>query len=154
MRNLLNRKWLCWDRKIYISSKVTKMGSIIGHKIDYNGVGALRGQRHIPSQNWPGLEINSSVMGPIQGRSSNIPTPSYYNNRVKCQLAIYGGCTPSASLYLYLVQYYYFLLYLQQVFNKLLSLANSAAQPKADYSLWTNLLLSTSGVRLTVLFGS
>lgn len=36
----------------------------------------------------------------------------------------------------------------RQVFNKLLSLANSAAQPKADYSLWTNLLLSTSGVRL------
>ncbi|XP_074635589.1 transcription initiation factor TFIID subunit 2-like isoform X2 [Acropora palmata] len=34
---------------------------------------------------------------------------------------------------------------LLQVFNKLLSLANSAAQPKADYSLWTNLLLSTSG---------
>ena len=34
-----------------------------------------------------------------------------------------------------------------QVFNKLLSLANSAAQPKADFSLWTNLLLSTSGVR-------
>ena len=26
------------------------MGSIIGHKIDYNGVGALRGQRHIPSK--------------------------------------------------------------------------------------------------------
>ena len=26
-----------WDRKIYISSKVTKMGSIIGHKKDYNG---------------------------------------------------------------------------------------------------------------------
>lgn len=34
---------------------------------------------------------------------------------------------------------------LLQVFNKLLSLANSAAQPKADYSLWTNLLLSTNG---------
>ena len=33
------------------SSKVTKMGSIIGHKIDYNGLGALRGQRHIPSKN-------------------------------------------------------------------------------------------------------
>ena len=29
------------------------MGSIIGHRIDYNGVGALRGQRHIPSKNWP-----------------------------------------------------------------------------------------------------
>ena len=29
------------------------MGSIIGHKIDYNGVGALRGQGHIPSKNLP-----------------------------------------------------------------------------------------------------
>ena len=27
------------------------MASIIGHTIDYNGVGALRGQRHIPSKN-------------------------------------------------------------------------------------------------------
>ena len=26
------------------------MGSIIGHKIDYKGVGVLRGQRHIPSE--------------------------------------------------------------------------------------------------------
>ena len=26
------------------------MGSIIGHRIDYNGVGALRGQWHIPSK--------------------------------------------------------------------------------------------------------
>ena len=26
------------------------MGSIIGHRIDYNGVGALRSQRHIPSK--------------------------------------------------------------------------------------------------------
>ena len=37
MRNLINRKLLCWDREIYISSKVTKMGSIIGHGIDYHG---------------------------------------------------------------------------------------------------------------------
>ena len=29
------------------------MGSIIGHRIDYNGVGALRGQRHIPSKKEP-----------------------------------------------------------------------------------------------------
>ena len=29
------------------------MMSIIGHRIDYNGVGALRGQRHIPSKNGP-----------------------------------------------------------------------------------------------------
>ena len=26
------------------------MGSILGHRIGYNGVGALRGQRHIPSK--------------------------------------------------------------------------------------------------------
>ena len=27
------------------------MGSIIGYRIDYNGVGARRGQRYIPSEN-------------------------------------------------------------------------------------------------------
>ena len=33
-------------------TKVTKIGSIIGHRIDYmNGVGVMRGQRHIPSKN-------------------------------------------------------------------------------------------------------
>ena len=37
----------------YICPKVTKMGSIIGHTIDYNRVGALRGEQHIPSKNWP-----------------------------------------------------------------------------------------------------
>ena len=30
--------------------KVTKMGSIDGHRIDYNGVEVLRGQQHIPSK--------------------------------------------------------------------------------------------------------
>jgi len=39
------------SRKLHICPKVTKMGSLIGHRIDYNGVGALRGQRHIPSKN-------------------------------------------------------------------------------------------------------
>ena len=29
------------------------MGSIAGHRIDYNGVGVLRNQRHIPSKTWP-----------------------------------------------------------------------------------------------------
>ena len=29
------------------------MGSIIGKKIDYNGLGVLRGQRHIPRIHWP-----------------------------------------------------------------------------------------------------
>ena len=37
------------SRKLHIYPKVTEMGSIIGHRIDYNVVGALRGQRHIPS---------------------------------------------------------------------------------------------------------
>ena len=32
---------------------MTKMGSIAGHRLDYNGVGVLRGQRHIPSKTWP-----------------------------------------------------------------------------------------------------
>ena len=41
------------SQKLHICSNVTKMGSIIGHRIDYNGVGALRGQRHIPSKNLP-----------------------------------------------------------------------------------------------------
>ena len=39
--------------KLHICPKVTKMGSIIGHRIDCNGVGALKGQRHIPSKNYP-----------------------------------------------------------------------------------------------------
>ena len=45
-------KWgLSWDRKkLHFYPKVAKMGSVIGHRIDYNGVGALRGQRHIPTK--------------------------------------------------------------------------------------------------------
>ena len=41
------------SQKLHFCPKVTEMGSIIGHRIDYNGVGALRGQRHIPSKNLP-----------------------------------------------------------------------------------------------------
>ena len=49
-----NRKRLELEsRKLHVSPKVTKMGSIIGHRIDYNGVGALRGQQHIPSKSLP-----------------------------------------------------------------------------------------------------
>ena len=33
-----------------ICPKVTKMGSIVGHRIDYNGARVLRDQRHIPSK--------------------------------------------------------------------------------------------------------
>ena len=35
------------DRENYICPKVSKMGSKIGHRIDYNGVGALRRQRQL-----------------------------------------------------------------------------------------------------------
>ena len=35
---------------ITFAQKVTKMGSIVDHRIDYNGVGVLSGQRHIPSK--------------------------------------------------------------------------------------------------------
>ena len=38
-------------RKLYICPKVTKIGSIIGHRIDYNEVGALRGQQHKTGKN-------------------------------------------------------------------------------------------------------
>ena len=37
------QKLLSWDRENYILSKVTKMGSFFGHRIDYDGVGVLRG---------------------------------------------------------------------------------------------------------------
>ena len=37
------------SRKLHIYPKVIKMRSIFGHRIDYNGVGVLRGQRHIPN---------------------------------------------------------------------------------------------------------
>ena len=49
----------------YQSPKVTKMGSNIGHRIDYNGVGALRGQQHIPSK------ILTHELPPSQGGNRN-----------------------------------------------------------------------------------
>ena len=33
------------------------MGSIVGHRIDYNGVGVLRGQRHISSKPDPSTPL-------------------------------------------------------------------------------------------------
>ena len=41
------------SQKLHICPKGAKMGSINGHRIDYNGIGALRDQRHIPSKNLP-----------------------------------------------------------------------------------------------------
>ena len=55
--------------------KVTKMGSIAGHRIDYNGVGVLKSKRHIPSipgrtpsLSWCGMAVKHE-MGPTH--SSN-----------------------------------------------------------------------------------
>ena len=44
----INRKLLSWDLKNNIFPKVTKMGSIFAHRIDYNGVGVLRDQLYMP----------------------------------------------------------------------------------------------------------
>ena len=49
---LIFNSLLEWNSVLEISDicpKVTKMGSIVGHRIDYNGVGVLRSQRHILS---------------------------------------------------------------------------------------------------------
>ena len=46
------------------------MGSITGQKIDYNGAGALRGQRHIPSKTEPKYP-SSPVPGGGGGESSS-----------------------------------------------------------------------------------
>ena len=37
------RKLISWDRENYVFPKVARMRSIIGHRIDYNGIGVLRG---------------------------------------------------------------------------------------------------------------
>ena len=42
---------LSWDHSNYIFAQVTNMGFIIAHRIDYDGVEALRDQRHIPNKN-------------------------------------------------------------------------------------------------------
>ena len=39
------QKLLSWDCENYIFPKVTKMESVFGHRIDYNGVGVLRSQK-------------------------------------------------------------------------------------------------------------
>ena len=40
-----------WDHENDVCPKVTKMGSRISHRIDFNGVEVLRGQQHKPSKN-------------------------------------------------------------------------------------------------------
>ena len=59
-----NRKWLSSDRQNYIfAQKWLRMGSIIGHRMDYNGVGAMRDQWHIPSKNFPNYPLPPPAPG-------------------------------------------------------------------------------------------
>ena len=64
------------SRKLHICPKVTKIGSIIGHRIDHNWVGALRRQRHTP---FPEKFTQVSSPGGLKcGRRSR---------KLECQLA-------------------------------------------------------------------
>ena len=51
------------------------MGPIIGHRIDENGVGALRGQRHVPAKIYP----------------SNTPRPPRSFERLFSYFTQFGG---------------------------------------------------------------
>ena len=44
VKRLYEVELLSWDRENYIFPKVTKMGSIFGRRLDYDGEGVLRGQ--------------------------------------------------------------------------------------------------------------
>ena len=62
------------SRKLHICPVTnSKVGSITGHRIHYNGVGALRGQRHIPRK-----KINPSTPGSTckQKKTSDYISPS------------------------------------------------------------------------------
>ena len=37
--------------KKVVSERTVALLTIIGHKVDYKGIGVLRGQQHIPSKN-------------------------------------------------------------------------------------------------------
>ena len=60
---------------LHFCRKVTEMGSILGHRIDYNGVGALRGQRHIPSKNLSKYPLVNYTTRKWEIQSSMFRTP-------------------------------------------------------------------------------
>ena len=69
-----------WSQKLHISPRLTNMGSTIGHRKDYNGVGALRPAAHTqqkltqvtprgaPRFRW----IHNSFPGKLHGISVNL----------------------------------------------------------------------------------
>ena len=82
------------SRKLHIFPKVTKMGSIIGHRIDYNGVGALRGQRHIPRKNIPKYLPGSAFY-----QLSNIAQISKHISFRHCETLIHAFVTSKIDHY-------------------------------------------------------
>ena len=82
------------------------MGSIIGRRIDYNGVGALRGQRHIPCKylakylspppginHQPGLSIPDVELIPLELQ----PTLSMSRRKAREAFLIARGKTLSSQ---------------------------------------------------------
>ena len=51
------------SEKLHICSKVTKMGSIIGHRIDYNAVGNIHG-KNVPKYPPPPPPGEDKVLNP------------------------------------------------------------------------------------------
>ena len=60
------------SRKLHIRPQVTKTGSIIGHRIDYKGVGPLRAQRHIPIYPAKINPSNPPPPGPVGDREEDL----------------------------------------------------------------------------------
>ena len=62
------------SRKLHICPVTnSKVGSIIGHRIDFNGVGALRGRRHIPRKKLTQVPPGSTCK---QKKTSDYISPS------------------------------------------------------------------------------
>ena len=87
------------SRELHICPKVTKMGSIIGHRIDYNGVGALRDQWHIPSKNF----FKYLLLPP----PPPLPPSPWYLRQIKDQLIHYiqdGLCTQQRMIPYFVIE--------------------------------------------------
>ena len=71
------------------------MESIIGRRIDYNGVGALRGQRHIPSKIDPEYSPNSPehlyIYASINSSGAHPPPPPRGNHGAFAHIVSPGG---------------------------------------------------------------
>ena len=69
------------------------MESIIGEKIDYNGVGALRGQRHIPNKHKP--KYPPTPAAPLDVEGSSVLEKSPLARVEDARVLVSGNPTPS-----------------------------------------------------------